>query len=101
MIDRVKTVSHGIAAQRDEIGVPVLARGLEKIQQAAADATDGRNFKLAGPNRLIESVRLQRFRTRHGFSGVIDVDRDGADSRAMRDVVRMGKAVRLTINDQL
>ena len=34
------------------------------------------------------------------LSGIIDVDRDGADAWAMRDVVRMGKAVRFAIDDQ-
>ena len=62
MIDRVKTVSRGVAAQRLKIGVPVLACGFEKIQQAAADATDSRNFKLAGPNRIQRCVACERSR---------------------------------------
>src|SRR5438445_5243796 len=101
MVDRNETVGRRVAAQRFEIGVPVLARSFQKIKQAAADAADGRNFKFAGSDRLIESVRLQRFGARHGLSGVIDVDRNGADSGAMRDEVRMGKAVRLAIDDEL
>ena len=84
-----------------EIGIPILARGLEKVEQTAADAADGGNFEFTGPYRLVESPRLQRFCAGHGFVGSVDVDRDRADAGAMRDVVRMGKAIRFTVDNQL
>jgi hypothetical protein len=40
MIDRAEAICAGVAAQRFEIGVPVLAGAFQKIQQAAADAVD-------------------------------------------------------------
>ena len=50
---------------------------------------------------MIESARLERFRAGHGFADVIDIDRDRADAGAMSDVVRMGKAIGLAIDDQI
>src|SRR5436190_1811619 len=90
-----------ITAQRFEVGIPVLAGGLKKIEQAAADAPNCRNFQFSGANGLIESARLERFRAGHGFADVIDIDRDRADAGAMSDVVRMRKAIGLAIDDQL
>src|SRR6476620_5436575 len=65
-----------------------------------AAAPDCWNFKLAGPDRRMKSVRLQHFRAGHGWPGVIDVDRDGADAWAMRQVARGGEAVRFAIDHQ-
>ena len=96
-----ETVGSRVAAQRFEIGIPVLAGGFQKIQQAAAHAPDRGNFQFARPYRLIEGQRLERFRALHGFFGIIDINRDGADSRAVGDIVRVGKAIRLAIDDQL
>ena len=58
MINRDEPVARGIAAQRFEIDVPVLAGILEKIQQTAADTPNCGNFKFARRDRLIEGVRL-------------------------------------------
>ena len=100
MVDGVETILTGIAAYRLEIEVPVLAGGFQKIQQAAADAADRRNFEFARPDRLLEGERLQRLRARHGPAGIIDIHSDGADPRTMRDVMRVRETIRLAIDDE-
>src|ERR1700730_14685456 len=85
---------------RLEIGVPVLSRGIQKIQQASADAVDRRNLEFARPDRLVECSRLQRVRARHDVVGVVDVQSDGAHARPMGDVMRMREAVGLAIDDE-
>src|SRR4029079_6225404 len=90
-----------ITAQRLEIEVPVLAGLLQEIQQAAADATDRGNFEFARPDGLIEGSRFQRFRPRHDTAGIIHIDGDGADTGAMRDEMRMRKAVRLAVDHEV
>src|SRR5438552_4918234 len=101
VINRGEAVGRRVAGQRFEIGLPVLAVLFPKIEQAAADAADRGNFQFARPDRLIEGARLQGFGTRHGGADVVDVDRDGANAGAVGDEVRMGKAVRLAIDDEL
>jgi hypothetical protein len=87
MIDRVEVPRGGIAAPRLEVKVPVLASIFQKIQQAAADTADRRNFKFAQPDRRMEGADLQRVRTCHGLAGVIDVDRNRANARTVRDIM--------------
>ena len=101
MVDGIEPIAGRIAAQRLEIEVPVLAGLFQEIQQAAADAADRGNFEFARPDRLVEGPRLQRFRARHGPGGVVDINGDGADAGAVRDKVRMRKAIRFAIDHEI
>ena len=78
-----------------------LAARVEEIQQAAAHAAHRRDFQFAGPDLLAERRVVQLLGAIERRLGAGDLEPDGANRRPMRDVVRMGEAFLLLVDDQI
>ena len=91
-------------ATRVEIDVPdaaQLARRIDEIEEAAAEPAHRRNFQFAGADRLPEGHVAQPLGAVEGPGGVVHLEADGAHGRAMRDLIGVGKAVRIGVEDEV
>src|SRR5579871_6545775 len=96
--ERVVLPVHGDSL---EISPPILAITPYKIEQAAADAAHARNFHLAWPHALAEELRFKLLRACHDLIGIVDLDGDGADPGAVRDVMGMGESGLLVVHYEI
>jgi len=74
VVNRTKTAGGGGRTRPPRIRVPVLSRGIQKIQQTAADAVDRGISSFAGSDRLVDVRAFSAFRACHGMTGVVDVE---------------------------
>src|SRR5207237_3992537 len=67
--------------QRSEIDVVdrVLAVAVDEVDQAAADALDGRDVELHRPELAVHWLGAELDRAVIGRGGILDAERDGAD----------------------
>ena len=66
--------------------------GVDEIEKAAAEAAHRRDVELARPDRLAERLVEELHGPLDRRRRVVDLQRDGADRRAVRDVEGVGEA---------
>ena len=69
-----------------ELDVPDVAEhraAVEDVDQAAADATDRRDFQFSRPYRLFECLDAKRTGSCHRGVGILHIQPDGIDRRAV------------------
>ena len=60
-----------------------LAAWIDEIEEAAADPADRRDFQFARADRLAEGRVAERFGAVQALAGIVDLEADGADRRAV------------------
>ena len=105
MVDCDKTgIGAALMGDRLEIDGPQAiepALAIDEVQQAAADAADGRDLELARTNALAERLLEKVRRAADRRLRVLDPQRDRADRGAVRDVEGVGEALLLAVDDDV
>ncbi len=106
MVDRHQpgACGRGILAGGLELDLPharQVALGIDEVEQAAAHAADRWNLQLAGADGLPEGMIEKLARPVERRGGIVDLEADGANRRAVRDVVGVREAFLLGVHHEV